>query len=189
MLFRSVSQSRYATAYLGEKDTVCSDETTVTTPWIDGDSCDLAQDTYEITLMDTECGETRLEELQKAYPELSISIGASTQKSVFLFAGTSGDGNISIDGVNYAITFASNITTTITNFVTAHGATLAGLGITVTVVGSNKLSFVAPSTVNITYTQTTADLSATNVVSPIQDREACSTRYVAVVGTNICFGC
>ena len=80
----SSALSGFTIAYLGEKDTVCSDETTVTTPWVDGDSCDLAQDTYEITLMDTECGETRLEELQKAYPELSISIGASTQKSVFL---------------------------------------------------------------------------------------------------------
>lgn len=47
-------------------------------------------------------------------------------------SGTSGTANINIDGTNYLATFATNLTTTANNFVTTHGATLLGLGITVT---------------------------------------------------------
>ena len=39
--------------------------------------------------------------------------------------GTSGTANVTINGVNYLATFATNLTTTAANFVTAHAATIA----------------------------------------------------------------
>lgn len=59
--------------------------------------------------------------------------------------GTSGTANVVVDGVNYLATFTTNLTTSATNFVTSHGATLLALGITVTA-DTGVLTFVALTT-------------------------------------------
>jgi hypothetical protein len=38
--------------------------------------------------------------------------------------GTSGTGNVTINGTNYAVTFATNLLTTVLNFISTHGATI-----------------------------------------------------------------
>lgn len=51
-----------------------------------------------------------------------IATANSVQEIVL--TGTSGTANINIDGTDYLATFATNLTTTATNFVSAHGATI-----------------------------------------------------------------
>jgi hypothetical protein len=65
--------------------------------------------------------------LTPIYPALN---GYST-KTVTV-TGSSGTANIAIAGTNYLATFATDLTTTASNWVTAHGATLLALGYTVT---------------------------------------------------------
>jgi hypothetical protein len=59
--------------YLGEQDKVCSKTTTTNTSWVSGDTCNVGVDLYRITLPDTECGTSRLSELQVAYAGYSIT--------------------------------------------------------------------------------------------------------------------
>jgi len=58
---------------LGLVADVCSDVDTVNVAWVAGDTCFAATQTYRIQLRDNECGESRLAELQAAYPELTIT--------------------------------------------------------------------------------------------------------------------
>lgn len=76
--------------------------------------------------------------------------------------GTSGDGNIIINGNPYSIIFDTDLTTTISNFEITHGATiLATEGLTV-VGGTSVIIFEGTTTVGtITYTQAVADLDVT----------------------------
>ena len=90
-------------------------------------------------------------------------------------SGTSGSGNIIIDGTSYAITFNTDTIQTATDFVSTHSVALKNLGIELSNFGSNivvnKYSATAPG---VTFTNTSANLSCnvttptsgTNLVSP-----------------------
>lgn len=41
--------------------------------WVEGESCNFTTEAYKITLADDECGNSRLAELQEAYPNLTIA--------------------------------------------------------------------------------------------------------------------
>lgn len=62
---------------LGDVIAVCSLTTTETYPWVAGDTCNAKTEAYSIVLPDNECGESRLVELQTAYPQLTIAEGAA----------------------------------------------------------------------------------------------------------------
>ena len=62
---------------LGEVTAVCSLSTTETYTWVAGDTCNAKTEAYSIVLPDNDCGQTRLSELQLAYPKLVITQGAS----------------------------------------------------------------------------------------------------------------
>lgn len=62
---------------LGEVTAVCSLTTTETYTWVAGDTCNAKTEAYSIVLPDNDCGQTRLAELQLAYPKLVITQGAS----------------------------------------------------------------------------------------------------------------
>lgn len=62
---------------LGEVTAVCSLTTTETYTWVAGDTCNAKTEAYSIVLPDNDCGQTRLSELQLAYPKLVITQGAS----------------------------------------------------------------------------------------------------------------
>lgn len=62
---------------LGEVTAVCSLTTTETYTWVTGDTCNAKTEAYSIVLPDNDCGQTRLAELQLAYPKLVITQGAS----------------------------------------------------------------------------------------------------------------
>lgn len=76
--------------------------------------------------------------------------------------GTSGTGDIIINGNNYLMSFNTDIATTIDNFITTHGATiLATEGITITD-NTTSMTFTGTTTVGtLSYTQLSPDLDVT----------------------------
>lgn len=128
-------QSTATIELLGTTESVCSDVNTTNTSWVDGETCFAQTQDYTIQLRDNDCGESRLAELQAAYPNLVIEEGAATGAATqaVTLTGTSGTANINVGGTNYLATFASSLTVTATNFVTAHAAAiLADTGLVVT---------------------------------------------------------
>lgn len=69
----------YTVSFVGEGTTICiPDSQPSTIAWVAGESCTLSSKQFYIDLKDTECGESRLAELQEAYPTLTITIDSST---------------------------------------------------------------------------------------------------------------
>lgn len=120
---------------LGTVEDVCSDENTTSTAWVDVQTCYANTNTYTIQLRDNDCGESRLAELQAAYPELVIEEGAptGTASRALTLSGTTGTANVTVAGEAYLATYATSLTVTADDFVTAHAADLlSDHGITVT---------------------------------------------------------
>lgn len=59
--------------FIGEDSAVCTLTTPTTYAWAATESLTLASKAYKITLADDECGNSRLAELEAAYPELTIT--------------------------------------------------------------------------------------------------------------------
>jgi hypothetical protein len=95
---------------------------------------------------------------------ISTEYPLSTENSsrTATLVGTSGTSNITVGGVNYLVTFTTNLNTSATNFVTSHAAALLALGITVTA-NTGVLTFVAETATFPTITQSTVsgDLRST----------------------------
>lgn len=131
----------------GETVDICSDTDTVTYTWVDGETCTSVLENYTIVLKDNECGETRLPELQAAYPDLTIVEGAYTGNSsrTATITGTTGNLGLTIGGVAYNTAFITDLTTTVAAFVTEHAAAiLTATGATVTGAGA-VLTITAPT--------------------------------------------
>lgn len=173
---------------VGEVNAVCSNDTTTTTAWVLGDTCQVAIDNYTIVLADDECGNTRLAELQAHYPDYTITIAGQSSQTVTL-TGTSGTANINIGGVNYLATFNTDLTTTAADFITTHSAALSTAGFTVTAEDGVITVVGLSSTFPVSITNATPDLAGTlGTVTPIS--EACQTMYNAEVITNmVCDEC
>ena len=123
------SLSNYAQVSVTVADADCDGEaetssSTVSTAWVAGQTCYATVENYKIQLKDNECGDSRLSELQAYYSDLVIAEGALTglASRAITLTGASGTANINIAGVDYLATFASSLTTTASNFVTAHAA-------------------------------------------------------------------
>ncbi len=124
---------------IGSIADVCSKSTTTTVAWVDGQVCYATVEQYNIQLKDNECGETRLAELQSAYPSLAIEEGIATGRAsqAITITGSSGDMSLVIAGTTYTTTYATSPTVTATAFVTAHAtAILDATGATVTSSGA-----------------------------------------------------
>jgi len=184
---------------VGTKQDICENDTISETSWVEGDSCEVTTREFSIILKDNECGDNRLAELQASYPSaLSITIGERTDSySVDAVIGNdAGAGTITIGGEDYTITYATDITTTGGNFVTANGATLLAAGITV-INTAGTLTFTAATEElleDASFVVTGADDFDVvfGEVEPniVEDRKACQTRYVATVVTNmVCEEC
>lgn len=185
-------------SYVGEKSAVCENDTINEIEWVEGETCGVAERTYRITLADTECGETRLAELQGVYPNYEVEIAPSEETltaATITFTGTSGTANVNIGGVDYLATFASDLSTTSANFVTAHASAVAtATGGTLTLV-ANKPVFTVDTDdyVTVTVTNATTNLAgtvATAVTDVLLESLACQTTYQITVGTNmVCDEC
>lgn len=180
---------------LGSVTAVCSKTSSVTYIWADGETCYANAETFNIVLPDTECGTSRLAELQLANPGLTIVEGSTNGnfKRTATITGSSGDASLIIAGVTYSQTYATSPTVTATNFVTAHAANiLSASGVTVTSTGA-VLTFAAPAVAfptitavagGLTETLTNAELVVTPVVG------GCKRTYATSVVTNIvCADC
>lgn len=143
----------------GEPETT---PTTVSTAWVAGDVCTAISKNYTLQLSD-KCEDDRLAELQAAYPDLTILVDTPNQVQTVNLSGTSGTGNVIVNGVNYLATFATDLATTEGNFVTAHAsAILAQTGATVTYSGG-LITFTAPANAfpTISFDNLTLTLGAT----------------------------
>lgn len=64
----------YSVFYNGQGETLCvPDSQPNDTSWVAGDSCTVSTQQYYIDLKDTECGDSRLAELQENYPQLTVT--------------------------------------------------------------------------------------------------------------------
>jgi hypothetical protein len=175
-------------ALAGSVESLCTKAGTTTTAWIEGDTCSAVEETYSIILPDADCGVDRLTELQTAYPNHTITLKPSgISNRALTLTGTSGTANINVDGDNYLATFATNLTTTATNFVATNGALLLAAGITVTA-AAGVLTFKATDEIvaDITITNATTDLAGTlaaAVTIPLE--AACQGAYQTKVISNI----
>ena len=177
---------------IGDVVAVCSNGTTTSTAWVNGDTCYASVESYTIQLKDSECGESRLEELQKSYPNLVIEEGRATGAAsrALTLTGTSGTANINVGGADYLATFATDLTTTASNFVTAHAAAiLAATGLVVTA-DTGVLTFtgeaeefpaisIANATTNLAGTLAAIDFVVTS------DAGGCQRVYSTTVVTDI----
>ena len=94
--------------------------------------------------------------------EVEFTITVENPSVEATVTGTVGNGNIIINGNPYSISFITDITTTIANFIANHEvAILATEGLTLTNT-STTILFTGTTTVGtVTYTQTTSDLNVT----------------------------
>src|SRR5699024_4611176 len=120
---------------VGSTESICNNSSVTNIAWVAGDECNAQTVEYKIQLNDDDCGNDRLEELQSAYPDLTIAIADNDDltSSEVTVTGTSGAANITIDGTDYLARFGTDLATTAANFVTTHAAdSQAATGQTVT---------------------------------------------------------
>lgn len=167
-----------------------ADGDAVAISWVEGETGVVVSESYDIQLADDECGTNRLAELQAAYPSLNIAVKGTATRAVTL-TGTSGKANVNIGGVNYLATFATDLTTTASNFVTAHAAAiLAASGVVVTS-AAGVLNLAGTNLVldNVTVTNVTTNLAATLAASTAvaTTEGGCQTVYTTTVLSNPVF--
>lgn len=185
----------YLTANLGSsieliaEDVVdfCQNTATTSTVWVAGANCEAKTETYTIRLADDECGSDKLTELQAAYEDLTVSIAYSALSTAITLTGTSGTANVSVEGVDYLATFNADLTTTASDFVTAHAAAILAASGWVVTANAGVLTFTITSETAIapTITNATGDLSGTIVTTPTIIAGLCQTTYKTTVTTNV----
>lgn len=167
---------------------LCNNTAETEFTWVDGDSCFATTETYQIQLQDNDCDGSRLEELQAAYPQLSIAVvNTDFATRAVTLTGTSGTANINVKGVNYLATFATSLPVTATSFVTTHSTALATAGVQVTANGA-VLTFRALNSevTGITVTNVVTNLAGTlGAVTPIASQGGCQTVYQTTVPTDV----
>lgn len=186
----SNTKSTAVFALEGAVQALCSDSATTTTSWVAGTTCSAEALNFRITLKDTDCGTSRLTELQAHYPNLTIVEDTPNLSRTITLTGSGGTAHIVIGGVTYTATFDTDLSTTRANFVTANaaaihtqtGGTLTGTGATITLVdavdGYPSIT-VANVTGNLAGTVATAVASG-NVIAGM-----CQRTYRTSVITNI----
>ena len=119
---------------LGTVEDACKKSATTAYTWVAGESCVATTKQFSIVLPDTECGATRLAELQSVYSDLVIEEGAPTGSATQTVT-VAVDAAIAVivDGVTYNTADAGTVAQTATAFFTTHAAAiLAATGTVVT---------------------------------------------------------
>lgn len=181
---------------LGDVDAICTNATVTNTAWTNCGTCNVIRETYTITLADDVCGNDRLVELNGAYTEeVTIVTQVATSVAITL-TGTSGTANITIEGINYLATFATDLTTTADNFRVAHAAAILAAHNMVVTDLAGVLTFTAPTAdwALPTIANVATDLAGTTGTVDIADtlpfRDACQTKYsISVVSNIVCDEC
>jgi hypothetical protein len=169
--------------------------TTSTIAWVAGATCAAIQETFTLQLKDDDCGNNKLAAVKAAYPELNILVDTAsanwTQTGTVAGLTTGETLSIVLGGVTYntAGIFATDIATTITNWVAGNAAAiLAATGATVAKGTGNTIVFTDLSegfniaaAANSTFTLTLGNL--TNVGTATTG--ACQTVYRAIVTSGV----
>jgi len=174
----------------GDVKAVCENTDVVETSWVTGEACSAISKNFRITLPDDECGESRLAELQANYPDQVIVADTLNLTRTITLTGTSGTANVTIGGVNYLATFATDLATTQANFISTHkaaielatGGEITGTGATLTLVDETD---GYPS---ISVTNVSGDLAGTvsaAVGAGLSIAGVCQTTYRTSVLSNI----
>jgi hypothetical protein len=195
--FKAASATKATSVFYlaGDVNAVCENTTTVDYSWVEGETCNTQPVVYKITLADDECGASRLTELQAAYPDLTISVDTENLEQTVTITGTDGTANITVNGVEYLVTFDTDLATTAAAFVTDHAADiLAATGAVVTSTGA-VIKFVdsSDSFPVISIANATEDLAGTLAAvigNGATNAGLCQTTYRTTVYTNlICEDC
>lgn len=172
---------------LGVKSDVCSSSASTTYSWKVGSVCNRTTKDYIITLGDTICGNSRLADLQKAYPDNNVRVetrtSVVTKSSTITLTGTSGTATVTIGGLAKTATYATSLTVTRDNFISANAAAYAAIGITITASGSAGIKVVGgatlatPTIVNVT-TNLAGTATAAAFITDEVVRGECSGNYL-----------
>lgn len=176
----------------GDVQAICTNGTTSTTAWTSAGTCNISTDRYTITLADDDCDQSRLAELQAAYPEYLIAEGEGTATIAVTLTGTSGTANINVGGVDYLATFGDDLADTADDFLASHDTALTTAGFT-TAVDAGVITFEGDidDIRAVTITNATGDLAGTlGEVTGVAVTGGCQRKYVATVYTNmVCDEC
>lgn len=183
-----VGVSEYA--IIGTEGKQCLIET-ITKSWSTCETCNKTTKQFRISLPDKDCGlGNRLADLQAAYPDLTIALQTQTsitkKSSVITFTGTSGTATVVIGGVSKTATFATSLTVTRDNFITANAADYLTAGYVITASGTAGIKVVGGATMTTpTVTNATTNLAGTATTPAfITDevvRGECSASYVTEI--------
>jgi hypothetical protein len=184
LLGGAVPSNTFTVELVGKVSTVCNpDAGGATTAWTIGEQLNAVNESYNVWLPDTTCGDSRLAELQDAYSELTVAIA---QTRTLTLTGASGTANVTIGGTAYLATFATSLTLTATNFVTTHAATiLAAKGVVVTA-ANGVLTFanVGVALPAISRANASGDLAGT-LAAAADVTGGCQTKYTTSVISNL----
>jgi hypothetical protein len=171
---------------IGTTEDVCNKSTTVTVFPTDGKSCYAQTKAFTLQLADNECGATRLEEVQAAYPNLTIVEGVLTgnsEKSIVVSADAV-PLVITVAGMNYTTADAGTTTQTAAAFVVEHAAAiLAATGAVVTST-TNAVKFVDATLGFPTITASAQTESPTTTIETASTG-GCQRLYSTTVTTNL----
>lgn len=168
---------------------------TVTKSWSTCETCNKTVKQFRITLPDKECGlGDRLADLQAAYPDLTINLQTQTsitkKSSVITLTGTSGTATVTIGGLAKTATFATSLTVTRNNFITANAAAYAAVGITITASGTAGILAVGSTTLATpTVVNATTDLAGTATTPAFITNEVVRSECAASYVTEITSDC
>ena len=173
-------------SYRGEIADVCSDSTTVTTAWVDGETCTAYQKDFKITLKDNDCGESRLTELQNAFPDLTIIEGVYTgQASQQVTVSSDVALAIVVAGTTYNTADAGTPSQTAAAFVVEHAAAiLTATGLVVTNPSTNLILFSGDALRFPAITSAAQTVGAITYTSEAQVG-GCKRTYSTKVTTNL----
>lgn len=171
---------------LGTVDTAWKKSSTVTYSWVNGETCKATTKQYSIILPDTECGQSRLSELQAVYTDLVIEEGIpSGNATQTVTVSTDSALAVVVNGVTYNTADAGTTTQTAAAFVAAHAASiLAATGTVVTNPSTNVILFTDAAEGFPTITAATQTVSAIDYVT-VASAGGCKRAYSTYVPTNL----
>lgn len=171
---------------LGTVEDACKKSATTAYTWVAGESCVATTKQFSIVLPDTECGTSRLAELQAVYSDLVIEEGAPTGSATQTVT-VSADVElvIIVDGVTYTTADAGTTTQTAAAFVAAHAAAIAAAtGTVVTNPSTNVLLFTDSAIAFPTITSAAQTVGAIDYVTAAA-AGGCKRTYSTYVTTNL----
>ena len=171
---------------LGTVEDACKKESTVTYTWVADKTCVTSNKQFSIILPDTECGASRLSELQLAYPDLVIEEGVPTGNATQTVTVSADVALVVIvNGVTYTTADAGTTSQTAAAFVVAHAAAiLLATGTVVTNPSTNVLLFADSVAGFPTITSSAQTVGAIDLLTTAS-AGGCKRAYSTSVVTNL----